>query len=868
MDEEQIDNDLDRKEEGKGLEKGKNAFNKGKNALNKGKDLSNKAKQAKKAKDAAKAAKTAANTAKAAKGAGFLAGTPVGWVILGIAVFVLIVVILIGIISFFMTMPGMVRDSIVEFVNDLWTKFKSFWVGTAEGSISTEQVVGISNRLEEMGYDLVGYGFMTASEYEGITREETEENSVTSKGKIVSANSQLIKDYLFADNLTYVIENCENNMLKFTNWITGQEGKYEGMIKFETFELSGVDGEGGTAFNWNEFVHAGVETDRESQSLRIKMNTWKLDFWNSYTDNWVYGLDGWIGRYGKPVDFLLTLHMATLAPDFVSDVALGKMGEEGQIKDTKVHLRIFASPAEVEVFYKGVPIDTLDSAVDSGITEESGNGGIVQEWQELPDDIKNEARKRQGDMKVGQPYITSVRNHWYRDLDFPMDCYEAVYIESGETVNLKGEEGTVMADFTMQLQNYWVLQQVAAPFQVGTRGEDMRKLLTEKEYYIYDGTLGTAKKIEEGSAKKRPVIQEEVTDEQNKQAIQAVAMLESTHTQDAQCILRDFKELFEDVGYEFESDGLDWSVIIRGIKAAGDFSTQDSSFGRPGENTENDGSHLDNSPELNEDGSIKNEKLKLIDLFSQDTEGDVNANTSGSPIIVKSAKNDEFGFSSGVILTAFWKTGEVIHNTGNAINVRLGGEYEGQDIVITISGFNAYPTLKGTVISGASIGTSTDSNITITVTEKGQNVDPHKYIEVVNTSNGGYIRPVNGGYISYRFNQQQLVNNGTEVSKWLHGAVDIAVPAETDVYASRDGKVIKVGYDANGYGHYVIIAHDGGMNTLYAHGNLVLVSLNQTVKQGETIMKSGSTGNSNGPHLHFEMILNGTKVDPEDYIDI
>jgi murein DD-endopeptidase MepM/ murein hydrolase activator NlpD len=91
------------------------------------------------------------------------------------------------------------------------------------------------------------------------------------------------------------------------------------------------------------------------------------------------------------------------------------------------------------------------------------------------------------------------------------------------------------------------------------------------------------------------------------------------------------------------------------------------------------------------------------------------------------------------------------------------------------------------------------------------------------------------------------------------------VPRNTPVYASSGGKVIKAGW-GSGYGYCVYIDHGNGMVTRYAHLNKVLVKAGQRVSQGERIGLSGNTGISSGPHLHFEILVNGKQVDPKLYL--
>lgn len=99
----------------------------------------------------------------------------------------------------------------------------------------------------------------------------------------------------------------------------------------------------------------------------------------------------------------------------------------------------------------------------------------------------------------------------------------------------------------------------------------------------------------------------------------------------------------------------------------------------------------------------------------------------------------------------------------------------------------------------------------------------------------------------------------------LHTGVDIGAPRGANFIAANDGIVTKASYN-NAYGNMVIIDHGGGVSTLYAHGDEILVQVGQTVKRGDPILKVGSTGYSTGPHAHFEVRLNGVVTDPMPYI--
>lgn len=100
-----------------------------------------------------------------------------------------------------------------------------------------------------------------------------------------------------------------------------------------------------------------------------------------------------------------------------------------------------------------------------------------------------------------------------------------------------------------------------------------------------------------------------------------------------------------------------------------------------------------------------------------------------------------------------------------------------------------------------------------------------------------------------------------------HTGIDLPTPQGTPVKAVQEGVVLYVGWET-GYGYTVVLEHFGGFKTRYAHASKLLVKKGQTVKEGETIMLSGNTGNSTGPHLHFEVIYNNQWLNPYRYLHL
>lgn len=104
-------------------------------------------------------------------------------------------------------------------------------------------------------------------------------------------------------------------------------------------------------------------------------------------------------------------------------------------------------------------------------------------------------------------------------------------------------------------------------------------------------------------------------------------------------------------------------------------------------------------------------------------------------------------------------------------------------------------------------------------------------------------------------------------SRWgrMHWGIDIAVPVGRNIVAAAAGKVVWSGW-VNGYGQTVIIDHGNGYRTLYAHNNRLIVRPGDNVRQAQLIAKSGNSGNSTGPHLHFEIQKDGQAIDPMNFL--
>ncbi|MCR5675411.1 MAG: peptidoglycan DD-metalloendopeptidase family protein [Lachnospiraceae bacterium] len=126
-----------------------------------------------------------------------------------------------------------------------------------------------------------------------------------------------------------------------------------------------------------------------------------------------------------------------------------------------------------------------------------------------------------------------------------------------------------------------------------------------------------------------------------------------------------------------------------------------------------------------------------------------------------------------------------------------------------------------------------------------------------------YIKPISGGRMSSGFGRRSQPKKGAST---YHKGIDWATPVGTAVVASSSGVVTKAGW-GSGYGYVVYIAHPDGKVTRYGHLSKILVKSGQSVSQGQKIALSGNTGVSTGPHIHFEILVNGAQVNPLKYLN-
>ena len=146
--------------------------------------------------------------------------------------------------------------------------------------------------------------------------------------------------------------------------------------------------------------------------------------------------------------------------------------------------------------------------------------------------------------------------------------------------------------------------------------------------------------------------------------------------------------------------------------------------------------------------------------------------------------------------------------------------------------------------------------------------------EQVQLLNGGssagdatFTNPLPGAVLTQGFGPTDLVFEPPYAGyAHFHTGIDVSTAEGTPVLAAANGTVVLAGFNAGGYGNYIVIAHAGGLDTLYGHLDSIGVRQGQVVSRGQPIGTEGSTGNSTGAHLHFEVRRGGAPIDPSTFL--
>lgn len=520
-------------------------------------------------------------------------------------------------------MPQFLFNRMKEIATNLWDGVQGYLIGLDDALVNKDDVIDTAQYLYDMGYDLVGMGFAESVTIYGQPDEDGNMVEVTEghvKNEIKSVDAPYLRAYLVAENRTYLVNNYTFNWKNFGSsffdgsfWDSGSDAWGTGLIDLDEGFLS--------AFNmfFDSIPLVGqltqtVKIDRSTNTMQIKRLNIGWKFWKAHIDYTYFNLEGWSGRYGKPFELLVTMHVATMSPDLVKEFAMNKD------LDAKVHVKLKETSFDGTVHINGVSINDLQK-VEHTHTEENGKevvdyvdytGGGRSYSTETVEGLRKLQNDRAEDVKTSIPYISSVTNHWFRNVYFEgedsigasgsteigIDTDDDGLENYNENSGVKTQKSTTLSSGKYNAYNFGddveatldyvdddisetvpglgaddkitlvgKMEEGVVQVKDAVRGltNQTTKDLFSKKYYIYDGTISKAKEIQRARKAGDDSIKEKV--QFTKNSLQAFTILEETETLDAQYIYRDLKELVIELGYfekedfyEIEKRVLEWPI--------------------------------------------------------------------------------------------------------------------------------------------------------------------------------------------------------------------------------------------------------------------------------------------------------------------
>lgn len=374
-----------------------------------------------------------------------------------LGILILAIIVMVGIASFLMNMPGMVRDKLVDMWDTFWQEAKGTIFGQKEPTAT--EIKNLAEYLESMGYDLKYNGF--------VTKLEKDE-----KGNIKDIESKYLAAYISAEQRNYLIANENYNVVGIwknitglldedtvtnDNWGTGMivlgSGLLENVGKGLLNNVSQLAKVGETLMDYfmgRTTTRGGAVEDVSNLTTRVIL---KRDTKEMYISNvdivdamnrggydvYRYSLKEWTEKYGTPMELFLTLHLATRAPEFAYNFAT--------MYDTKVYIEIKKlTDVEIDLVYAKTDKD------NKIVLDENGKPTMIPvrsmsneeiKAKGISEDALQEMRSIDGKkVEAFTPYITKVLNHWYYQQIIYQGEYEDKNIDVYEIRNLKeGDDG-------------------------------------------------------------------------------------------------------------------------------------------------------------------------------------------------------------------------------------------------------------------------------------------------------------------------------------------------------------------------------------------------------------------------------------------
>lgn len=641
-----------------------------------------------------------------------------------LAAFILGVIVLITIMVYIFSGPDMLRGQIVEMLDSIFPSIAKACVGTVMGdeyaAVTEQAMTDTAKYLINMDVDLIGSGFINSSE---VQMYEAYKNGDENQTYI---ESDLIRDYLAAENRTYMLASVSLRSLfkGVTDVITGDKTLEEANFRSGMIDVSDeidavtsivIDGK---EYQWDTpadgldngkgglgaTLKRDITIDREARKMTIKIIQRRSDTGRTTQTTSVYNLEGWVGRFGKPIEFLLAMHLGTMAPKFAQTLATDSDF------DARVNIRLFKTVETCKVKFKGMDMDEAEKYLNQRIDAiwdwmQSENArasaaaamnplakppvkytqqdAVTQAQQEVGitraqiQEARNYEKKNT--IETYTPYIVNVTNHWYKDLTFKNlenASEDDAYVKSTNIAPRPSTWENGGTTFQVYTYSSGDIYQVAEPKESDIN-EEFDKLFTQEKWTIMDGSTQTAIKAIENAADR---INQRTLNPNDLNMQIAITMLEkaSQESDDAKYIVRVLKEYLELKGFKF----IDSNILSPDGKVIGTTSGSSSSSSGGSEGTSGT-------------SYSTNDIAKLKNIFGGKT-GIVDS--SSKKITIKTSEMNEgtkvYSVSGGTVES----------NDGNVMSVRMANGN-----LLVMSGMSTDTAIKpGTKISkGTPIATTT-----------------------------------------------------------------------------------------------------------------------------------------------------------------
>lgn len=730
------------------------------------------------------ALKKAGNATSVATKRAILAALPY----IGMAIMALIAILtLVSVLVFLFSGPDMLMGQIIQMADELWTEIKTALVSLVQGDdyaqVTKQHVVDVALYINK-SFDLAAYGLVGHKDKNELTIWN---NYKAGKAQATDIESDLITEYLAAENRTYMLSTVSISSLY--RWWSGVEifGRYTGPQAAQ-----GDSGNTGTAQNaefgtgminvtsqidavpvikvyrrvgneiklvertWDQIKaetgnnqtgstnntnnsnqgHGGLnsiltvepEVDREKRQLILKIK--QVVNGKTTQEKYTYNLEGWTGRYGKPIEFLLALHLGTMAPGFAEAIATRPAF------DTKVNIRLHKYVELAEVTYNGWTMEETRQEIEK-LKKEVWENTMrpmnamkgytmytekhAEQWAEQKIGItiaqtkqaEEDAKKRTKESYV--PYIASVTNHWY----YQSIQFKDVNKVSSEDAYVKTEPSHTIQDNFRGVPGLRLITYKSSQiYQVKDPEKKINKnfveLFENTEWEKVDGVEGMIdnKSVISNVTKGKISIGDDMAN--------TITMLSKAAqtSDDAKLVLRDLKEWLEkEKGLKFTDSYILTNKVITDEQANGSIN----SGSNDGSTGTTEGTASDNI------ASTTQGNTRLKELFGGST---ANIEASGNDAIIKTSEMQEGTTVRSVVNGTISK----ISDNGEQVQITISSPSNLKGKTLIMDGIK----MDSAITEGTQIGSSTPiastvagKDIRMTMLDTGKNnisvIDNLKY---------------------------------------------------------------------------------------------------------------------------------------------